>query len=96
MAHEIEIRLESFTADEHHKIRNFLEALWLALGDEGWATWDDFDALFNQRVKPGARFTFEVTTKRKLRSALELVDRVIVSHMMGLYTVVSHRKVEDG
>jgi hypothetical protein len=32
MAHEIEITLESFTPDEHHKIRNSLEALWVKIG----------------------------------------------------------------
>jgi len=96
MAHEVEIRLESFTDDEHHKIRNFLEALWVKLGDAGWASWDNFDDLFDRRVKPGARFSFQVTTRRKLRDALALVDRVIVSHMMGLFTTVTHRKVQDG
>lgn len=93
MAHEVEIKLESFAPDDHHKIRNFLEALWVKLGDAGWASWDDFDALFNQRVNPGARFTFRVSTKRKLRDALELVDRTIAAHMMGLLTSVTHRNI---
>lgn len=96
MAHEVSIKLESFTDDDRHKIRNFLEDLWLKLGDAGWASWDDFDSLFNYRVKPGAIFSFQVTTRRKLRDALALVEQTIVSHMMGLFTTVSHRKVEDG
>jgi hypothetical protein len=90
MAHEIEIKLESFTPDEHHKIRNFLEALWVELERAGWAKWENFD----QRVNPGARFTFQVTTRRKLRDAMALVDGVIVRHMMGLFTDVTTRKVE--
>lgn len=95
MAHEIEIKLESFTADEHHMIRNFLEDLWVELGDAGWAASDDLDALFDHRVKPGARFSFRVTTRRKTRDALALVDQVVARHMMGLFTSVTHRRVED-
>lgn len=90
MAHEIEIKLEAFTADEHHMIRNFLEALWLELERAGWATWENFD----QRVKPGARFAFQVTTRRKQRDAMALVDRVIVAHKMGLFTDVTTRMVD--
>jgi hypothetical protein len=96
MAHEITIKLEAFEEDDGHRIRNFLEALWLKLGDAGWASWNDFDALFDGRVKPGARFSFRVTTKRKLREALVLVDQVVVMHMVELVTDVTHRKVEDG
>ncbi len=96
MAHEVSITLGSFTDDDHHKIRNFLEALCVKLGDAGWASWDDFDSLFNYRVKPGAIFSFRVTTRRKLRDALALVEQTITSHLMGPFTTVSHKKVEDG
>jgi hypothetical protein len=96
MAQEVEIELGAFAAEDRHKIRNFLEALWLKLGDAGWTSWDDFDALFDKRVKPQARFSFQVTTRRKLRDALALVDEVVVVHMMGSFVCVTHRNVEDG
>ena len=94
MAHEVSVQLEAFTDDEHHKIRNFLDALWAAVCDSGWASWGDLDATFNGRVKPGAVFSFRVTTRRKLRDALALVDRTIASHMMALFTTVTHRSVD--
>ncbi len=94
MAQEIEVRLESFTDDERHKIAIFVDALRVAFVDRGWASWADFDD--RAPVKPGNRYTFRVTTRRKLREALALVENVIVSHMMGLFTTVTHRKVEDG
>lgn len=92
MAQEIEIKLESFADDEHHMVRNFLETLWVELQHAGYAEWAEFDG----RVKPGARFSFQVTTRRKLRDALALVDAVIVAQNMGLLTSVTHRSVVDG
>jgi hypothetical protein len=87
MAHRIDIRLGDFTEDEHHKVRNFIEALWLEISNRGWAEMQNFD----HRVNPEATFHF-VFPARDSHEASNLVRRLAQQHFMTTLIEVTHAK----
>jgi hypothetical protein len=87
MAHRIEIQLGAFSADEHHKVRNFVEDLWLQMSRRGWAEPQNFD----QSVKPGARFEFSFPA-RASHEATTLTEALVDVHFMRGLATVTHQK----
>jgi hypothetical protein len=87
MAHRIEIRLRAFSDDEHHKVRNFIEDVWLEVCRRGWAEPQDFD----HRVVPGAHFHFAFPARRS-HEAVTLVERLIASNFMVRLATFTHEK----
>ncbi len=87
MAHRIEIALESFSEDQHRKVRNFIEDVWFNLSQRGWAEMENFD----RRIKPGAKFMFSFPA-RDSHQATTLISRLVREHFMESLTTVTHAK----
>jgi hypothetical protein len=92
VAHQIEVKLKSFSDDEHHKVQNFVEDLWRSLEQSGWVSQEDFD----HRINPGAVFRFSFPA-RQSHEARTLVDRTVRQHFMEPFVTVTHlKKAEHG
>jgi len=87
MAHRIDIRLGDFDEDAHHKVRNFIEDVWLGLEQRSWSEWQDFD----RRVNPGAVFSFEFPA-RASHDVVTFVQDKIARHFMQAIVTFDHMK----
>jgi hypothetical protein len=87
MAHRIDIQLGDFSEDEHHKVRNFVEAVWQELSKHGWVDLENFD----RRIKPGATFHVSVPA-RASHDAVKLVEAAARKHFVTGLVQVSHSK----
>jgi len=87
MAHQIEIKLEHFDENDHHRVRNFVEDVWRQASDAGWAEFENFD----HRIKPGAAFRFSFPARQSSR-ALAMVERAVGDHMMETSVTTTHLK----
>ncbi|MBL8550834.1 MAG: hypothetical protein JNJ73_12690 [Hyphomonadaceae bacterium] len=94
MKHWIEVDVGVPPPDDEHRVRNFIEDVWLHAHKAGWVANLDFLGLRSSEMW---RFGFEVAA-RQSRNALDMIEGRVRHHMMENVAMVRHvkRRKADG
>jgi hypothetical protein len=88
MAHRVDIRFRHKIADDDvHKVRNFIEAVWVGACQKGWVKLEELDDRVNSMADLG--FTFRA---RESHEATKMVLQLVRDHYMESFVSVFHSK----